>query len=273
MNRRRFLLRSAALAIGGPAGVAGYGLIEAGWLRIDRQTISVPRLPLAFSGLRVVLLADLHLGPLNSIEFIRRVVSTANTLNADLIALPGDFVERDRKCLRPVFAALSELRAPLGVYAVPGNHDNGYADPQAVECRRAIRDFGLIDVTNSGIWLERGASRLRVGGVDDLWHGRPLLAPALGDTSPDETCLLLCHNPDFVEGIRDPRVGLILSGHTHGGQVVVIDGTRYAPVKDKRYVAGLKAWGTRQIHVTRGVGNIAGVRFRCRPEASILTAV
>jgi predicted MPP superfamily phosphohydrolase len=66
----------------------------------------------------------------------------------------------------------------------------------------------------------------------------------------------------------------MLSGHTHGGQVIVgFDGARYAPVEDKRYVAGLKSWGTRQIHVTRGVGNVGGVRFRCRPEASVLTVV
>src|SRR5260221_13909578 len=120
MNRRRFLLRSAAVAIGGPTAVAGYGLFEAGWLRIDRQTVSVPRLPPAFAGLRVALLADLHLGPLNSIGFIRRVIAAANDLQPDLIAVPGDFIQHDRNCMRPVFAALAELGAPLGVFPGPG---------------------------------------------------------------------------------------------------------------------------------------------------------
>ena len=276
MNRRRFLLRSAALAVGGPGAAAGYGLFEAGWLRIDRRTISVPRLPPAFAGVRVALLADLHLGPLNSIEFIRRVISEANALNADLIAVPGDFVERDRECLRPVFAALAELHAPLGVFAVPGNHDNGHADPTASECRRAIRDFGLIDVTNSGIWLERGASRLRVGGVDDLWHGRPRLAPALGDMGPDDTCLLLCHNPDIVEGIRDPRVGLVLSGHTHGGQVYIpgLGAPRVPSRYGSKYLAGLVQGPVAQVFVTRGVGVVVQpYRIAARPEINLLTLI
>lgn len=262
--------------MGGPAAVAGYGLFEAGWLWVDRQTIAVPRLPPAFAGLRVALMADFHLGPLNSIEFIRRVIAAANALDPELIALPGDFVERDRACLRPVFAALAELRAPLGVFAVPGNHDNGYADPTANECRRAIRDFGLIDVTNSGVWLRRGESRLRVAGVDDLWHGKPALAPALGDTRPDETCLLLCHNPDYVERIRDRRVGLVLSGHTHGGQVCVpgLGAPRVPSKYGSKYLAGLVQGPVARVFVTRGVGVVVQpFRIAARPEINLITLV
>ena len=81
----------------------------------------------------------------------------------------------------------------------------------------------------------------------------------------------MSHNPDSKEMLRRWPWDLLLSGHTHGGQVIIpFQGPRYAPVTDKRYVAGLKPWESRQIHVTRGVGNFAGVRFRCRPEVSLL---
>ena len=89
---------------------------------------------------------------------------------------------------------------------------------------------------------------------------------------PRSLVVLLAHNPDSKDILGAYPWDLMLSGHTHGGQVIVpFDGPRFAPVEDKRYVAGLKPWGTRQIHVSRGVGNVGGVRFRCRPEVSLLS--
>jgi hypothetical protein len=108
-------------------------------------------------------------------------------------------------------------------------------------------------------------------GVGDLWSNEIEPRRAFAGVGGENPTVLLAHNPDSKDVLRYRPWDLMLSGHTHGGQIIVpFEGARYAPVKDKRYVAGLKAWGTRQIHVTRGVGNLGGVRFRCRPEASLL---
>jgi predicted MPP superfamily phosphohydrolase len=108
-------------------------------------------------------------------------------------------------------------------------------------------------------------------GVGDLWSKETDGCKAFAEAASNDPVFLLAHNPDSKEQLRPFLWDLMLSGHTHGGQVIVThDGARYAPVADKRYVAGLKPWGSRQIHVTRGVGNVGGVRFRCRPEVSTL---
>src|SRR5262245_29134884 len=204
MNRRKFLRAALTCAAGGALAGTGYGAYEAGWLRIDRQRVRVPRLPKELAGLTVALLADVHHGPFVGTDYIREVVAATNALAPDLIALPGDFIQSRRREVRPCFEALAGLRAPLGVWAVPGNHDHWQG---VTHCHRAMREFGLIDVTNTGRWLERGAARLRVCGVDDLWNGNQDLDAALGDARPDETALLLCHNPDYVETVTDGRVG------------------------------------------------------------------
>src|SRR5437868_2199115 len=80
---------------------------------------------------------------------------------------------------------------------------------------------GLTDLTNTGRWLERHGSRLRLAGLDDVWYGHPNFDAALGDTTDADACVLVCHNPDFMETLTDRRVGLVLSGHMHGGQIVI----------------------------------------------------
>jgi predicted MPP superfamily phosphohydrolase len=270
MDRRKFLRRAAATVAGASLAGAAYTRYEAGWLHIDRQTVSVPRLPNEFAGLTVALLADIHHGPFVSLDYVREVVAATNALAADLIAVPGDFIQHNRNEVRPCFEALSALRAPLGVWAVPGNHDHW----QGVKhCHQAMRDFGLIDVTNTGRWLERGAARLRVGGVDDLWNGTQDLDAALGDAGPGETCLLLCHNPDYVESITDDRVGLALCGHLHGGQINLPGVSWQVPSHyGRKYLAGLVRAPHTLAFVTRGVGTIGlPLRFRARPEVNLLT--
>src|SRR5262249_16168541 len=128
MNRRAFLKR-AAVGLGtltglGTAGWA-YGRYEATWLHVVEQTLAVPRLPPPFAGLRGAIFTDPHLGPFNSLDYIHRAVLLTNSLGADLIAVGGDFAQgsRGREYLRPCLQELGGLSAPLGVYAVPGNHD------------------------------------------------------------------------------------------------------------------------------------------------------
>ena len=119
--------------------------------------------------------------------------------------------------------------------------------------RAALAEAKLPDLNNTGVWLERSGARLRICGVGDLWTDHQDLDAALGDATERDAVLLLSHNPDFVETIRDPRVGLVLSGHTHGGQIVVPGfGAPIVPSRyGQKYLYGLVQGPCCQVFVTR----------------------
>ncbi len=273
MNRRQFLKGIAASAVATPVAGLAYGCAEATWIDITRHTIRVPHLPPAFAGKTLALLTDPHHGPFNRLSFIESIVAQTNALKPDLIALGGDFIQGPRReYIVPGLEVLGKLRAPLGVYAVPGNHDHLHGNIHAV--RRAIADSGITDVTNTGHWIELDDHRLRLGGVDDLWHGKQNLRAALGNTTDKDACVLLSHNPDYAETLRDPRVGLMLSGHMHGGQIVV-PGLGYHCIPSRyglKYLQGLVRAPRTQVFVSRGLGTVGlPLRIRCRPEINLLT--
>lgn len=271
MNRRTFLKAAIAAAVPVPVAAASYGLVEASWVRVERPTLPLPRLPREFDGLRVAFLTDIHHGPFVGLDFITTVVRTTLALEPDLILLGGDYSSREPKYIAPCFEVLSGLRAPLGVYGVLGNHDYWHG---LDETRAGMAAAGITELTNSGVWLTRGASRLRLAGVDDLWRGKPDVGVALGDASAADACLLLSHNPDVAETLRDARVGLMLSGHTHGGQVVVPGyGAPIVPSRyGQKYLKGLVEAPFTRVYVSRGLGSVSPpMRFGSRPELTLAT--
>jgi predicted MPP superfamily phosphohydrolase len=133
---------------------------------------------------------------------------------------------------------------------------------------------GVMELTNTGVWLTKNGQRLRIGGVDDYWEGVQDLPAALGDASLADATILLSHNPDYVETITDPRVGLVLSGHTHGGQVVFPGPiVFYIPSQyGTKYLHGLVETPYTQVYVSRGLATTGPpVRINARPEISLLT--
>jgi uncharacterized protein len=271
MNRRIFLKAAIAAVVPAPIAAASYGLFEASWVQIERPVVQMPQLPRAFDGLRVAFLTDIHHGPFTSLDFITSVVRTTLTLQPDVIVLGGDYSYRDVKYIRPCFEVLSKLQAPLGVFGVLGNHDYKYG---LEETRSAMAEAGVVELTNAGLWLKRRGARLRLGGVDDLWYGQPDARPALGDATAADACLLVSHNPDFAETLRDHRVGLVLSGHTHGGQGVVPGGgAPFVPSRyGEKYLKGLVEAPATTVYISRGLGTVAGpMRYNSRPELTLLT--
>lgn len=271
MDRRIFL--RTALASLAPAAMTGaaYGLFESGWLQITRHTVSLPNLPVAFEGTTVAFLTDIHHGPFTSLDYVHTVVRTAISLQPDLILLGGDYSLKDGKYIRPCFDALGGLKAPLGVYGVLGNHDywHGLADT-----REGFAAAGITELTNHHVWLERKGERMCLAGVDDLWFGKVDVRAALGDTKDSDAVLLLSHNPDVAEKMKDTRVGLMLSGHTHGGQVVFPSGE--APFVSSRYgqkyLKGFVQAPHTRVYVSRGLGTTsAPFRVGSRPELTLLT--
>lgn len=282
VTRRRFLnvLSRTPLALAAAGGGSlAFTLAAAKWCQVERITLPVPNLPAPFVGLTIAFLVDTHHGPFVPLWYLEHVVAMTNALGADLVALGGDFVQRrrsrhlppDRPYLRPGIEVLSKLKAPLGSFAVLGNHDN-WVDTAGTQ--RYLAEYGIRDLSNRGVWLERGGARLRFCGLDDHTTGVEDLPAALGDTRPGDACILLAHNPDVVEDIRDPRVGFVLSGHTHGGQVVLpYIGAPIVPSSyGQKYVQGFVQGPVTRVYVSRGVGTIMpAVRFRCPPEVTFIT--
>jgi uncharacterized protein len=273
MDRRKFLKTAGLTALGSVGAGMVYPFLEAKWTRVVRRTIVLPNLPAPFRGTTVALLADVHHGPFVPLAYIQRVVAMTNALKPDIVALAGDYVYQHDFYIAPGIEELGKLRAPLGRFAVRGNHDNWSFQPLS---RAALSEARLPDLNNTGVWIERNRTRLRICGVGDLWTDHQDLDAALGDATLSDAVLLLSHNPDFVEMIRDPRVGLVLSGHTHGGQIVVPGyGAPVVPSRyGQKYLHGLVQGPCCPVFVTRGVGTISPpVRFLCRPEVVLITLV
>ena len=271
MNRRTFFKTAAVVAGTAAVGGAGYGLFESTWVRVDRQTIAVRNLPAGFRGLKVAFLTDVHHGPYVDLDYVRHCVRTANLLDPDLILLGGDYILREAKYAGPCFEALTGLKAPLGVYGVLGNHDywHGVAPVKA-----GFLAAGITELTNHGVWLNRRGDRLRLAGVDDLWAGAPDADLALGDATATDASLLVSHNPDFAEHLHDDRVGLVLAGHTHGGQVAFPGFTPpWVPSAfGGKYLRGKVEAPHTTVYVSRGLGTMGlPVRLGSRPEISLIT--
>ena len=276
-TRRKFLrcALGGGFALAGLAGgVTGYGFYEAAQIRVRRLPVAVPRLPAAFEGKTVAVLADFHHGPFVGLDFIRAAITLAQSLAADAYALVGDFAHKGTHTaeqLPPCLEVVSTLKAPLGVFAVPGNHDmqrNGSV------YRDAIGATALTDLTNRAVRVTLGGDSVWFAGVDDLWWGKPDLAAALSGVPAGAAVVLLAHNPDFAELRPDPRVGLMLSGHTHGGQVYLPGlGAGWVPSRfGDKYRGGLVQGPAHAVFVSRGLGE-AGVplRLNCPPEVNLLT--
>lgn len=271
MNRRNFLRCSAGLGVTAALGGACYSFFEAGWVHVDRRTITVPRLPQAYQGKTIAFLTDIHHGPYVDLQYVAAIVRTTNIMNPDMIVLGGDYSLRDRRYIAPCLDVLSSLRAPMGVYGVLGNHDYWHG---LRETREGLREAGITELTNEGHWFQHRGEKLLLAGVDDLWQGEPDLGAALGEANRKDCCILVSHNPDLAESIIDSTVGLVLSGHTHGGQVAFPGfGAPWAPSKyGNKYLHGLVEAPRTQVFISRGLGVAAiPARMNSRPEINLIT--
>lgn len=283
---RRGFIRLCVLGALGLSGAKGF--LNSRALRLSRVEVHLDRLPSLFDGLRVGQITDIHAGPLVSREQVRRGVDLVAAARPDLVALTGDFLSGATKFLWTSYGGfkqrhydacmeeLSRIRAPLGVFAVLGNHDFWSGREATERLAAGLRGIGVRTLRNEAVPLQRGAQRLYLVGVDDYWEGSYDLARSLRGT-PEESCrILLSHNPDVNEDIAlsRRRIDFVLSGHTHGGQVVLpFIGAPYLPSPfGQKYRAGLVRDGERRTYVSRGLGVFfAPVRLNCPPEVTLLT--
>lgn len=264
--------------MGGAALTGGGGWlyatqIEPHWLEVTEREIFLPRLARAFDGYRLVHFSDIHADSGMNAERIRAVCEVVNALRPDCIAITGDFVSRlpIQAQIDDLRATLPTLRAPDGVVAVLGNHDHWTS---RTSIRRLLAECGIVNVSNGMQTVTRGADSLHLCGVDDVWERFNRLGDVLTKLPAAGAAVLLAHEPDYADTVvRANRFDLQLSGHTHGGQVVLPDGRRpVLPYLGQKYPAGLYQVGNMQVYTTRGVGMVPPkVRFNCRPEVSVLT--
>jgi predicted MPP superfamily phosphohydrolase len=281
-GRRRFL--SAAASVAATAAGVGFGYalaVEPRWFGITRRTLPIRDLPPELDGLRLVQLTDIHHGPWLSLDYVRQVVDAANDLEPDLVLLTGDYVAESSRYIPPVMDELARLRPKIGCVAVRGNHDWSEGGPLT---QRELARIGvpLLDNTRLVLTPERRLSGdspvgLALCGVGDLWKDSQDYRAALGGLPDDMPRLLLSHNPDVAEepAFRSCglRVDLMVSGHTHGGQVAIpFMGTPVVPSKyGQKYASGMVQGPTCPVFVCRGIGlSVMPVRMGVSPEIAVL---
>jgi len=248
--------------------MARVALTEPFMLVIERQEIQLRRLPKELDGFRIVHLSDFHYGPLTNSKHLERAVEAANDLHPDLVALTGDYISHDRAYAAPCAEVVGRLRARHGVYAVLGNHDHWtdaalIADLFHAEGIRVLINEGMrVDLRGESFWL---------AGVNDTMVGLEDLSLSLAGSREDEMKLLLAHNPIILRRAARARVDLVLSGHTHGGQVTLRAEKNRSGRPRRRLLRGLGRRGQTQIYVTRGLGTVVlPIRYGCPPEISLL---
>jgi predicted MPP superfamily phosphohydrolase len=265
-RRRREAIETFHLDTRVPEKAVGSGNSRIG---VTDQRIWLNGLPEGFAGLRVLQLSDIHHSLFFSLDRVAAVVELCNRLKPDLVALTGDFVTYSRRSIEPVAEVLGTLRARLGVVAVLGNHDFRVG---AHIVERALRRRRIDVLRNRHIVLRDGGEALPVAGVDDYGYGADLPAALRG--LPDGVpTILLAHNPRLVVLAACHGVSLLLSGHTHGGQVnLPLFGSVYGRSPEQlRFKVGCDRLGTTQIYVSRGIGTIVlPWRLRCPAEIPCL---
>jgi uncharacterized protein len=281
LTRRKFLY-TGGIAAGGVAISGGWGFLESDHPEVIRLEIPLARLPHAFDGFTIAQLSDFHYESHFSVVPTRKAVEIVNSLHPDLIVLTGDFVtvpffdgspgnrRRFAHTAEPCARILQDLQAPMGRFAVLGNHDAN-SDPARVV--RALRDHHLPVLMNRSVPLERGSDRIWLAGVDDVLEGRPDVGLALENIPTPETTILLAHEPDFADEASLNPVDLQLSGHSHGGQVWIPGiGAPWLPPLGRRYPRGLYKVGNLTLYTNIGLGTIrAPIRLNCPPEITLIT--
>ena len=275
-TRRNFLIGAGATA----AGLALYsGEVARHELDIVDLPISIRNLPDPFHGYRIAQLSDIHLEEFTEPFFLERVIKRVNALAPDLVLLTGDYVTMGASnFLSGSHAAyhcaelLATLTCPLR-YAILGNHDIAVGAPTVIH---ALQTNGIPVLVNDYISVERNGSRIWLCGVEDPGNSLPNLMHTI-PAKPDGPVILMAHEPDFADAVaehpRFPLIDLMLSGHSHGGQIrLPFLGPMVLPPMGRKYYEGLYHFSQMQLYVNRGLGTV-GVPFRlnCPPEVTMIT--
>ena len=284
---RRAFLHTSILGVSGLAlASCTRGIVDRNDIEITHRAFEIPNLHEAWNGKTITFLSDIHSGPFMGLDELRNIVKVVNGLKSDLIVIPGDFVTSHVGEIPPFIEAMSELKAPLGVFACTGNHDY-YAGVDAVSAALEQLGFGLLRNENARLTIDN--QPLYLIGVDDddakevkqFTQGKSAghIEAAFRGVPDGSASILLCHKPYLFEEFAKTNVGLMLSGHTHGGQIVLGRFGRsvlaFSSVASS-YVEGIylpeESTSKTQMYVSRGIGVVGlPIRINCPPEITQIT--
>jgi predicted MPP superfamily phosphohydrolase len=246
-----------------------YSLIEPYWTQTKEITIESNQIPAEFDGKKIVFISDVHFGswPFFDQKRTENLVNQVNALHPDMILLGGDYVSDESQYINPCFTALSQLNAPLGVYGVLGNND-----PQNKSIK-AMKNADITYIGNDGLWVEKGDAKIRVGGVGDMLTDTQNQGAVIGDANKNDFVILVSHSPDFFPLLDKSMVDVMLSGHTHGGQITFFG--LWAPIVHSKYGNKYRTGEIRNNNTTLVVSNGIGtiilpMRFFARPQIIVL---
>lgn len=256
-----------AVALGTAAGAAAHGFMyERHHVEVTEETLEVIGWPSPLSGLRIGFVTDLHRSGTVSHEMIAGAVQMLMAHRPDLIVVGGDYVtNRDRRYIQPAADALAGLSAPHGVFAVLGNHD----DERDVPAALTAQGFTVLKDDRTQIAI-RG-ERLDIAGLRYWTHKVTDITRVLHRALP--TLILIAHTPKRLIEAAALSVPLLLSGHTHGGQIV-LPGLGAVAAREFPVIAGTAHRDNTTVFVSRGVGTVyVPVRVNCPPEVAVLRIV
>ncbi|MDD2951102.1 MAG: metallophosphoesterase [Sulfuricurvum sp.] len=249
-----------------------YTFYEPYLIEIKQDTIVSKKINSKTDKLKIIFISDIHHGPFLSRERVHNLVDLVNNEMPDIIILGGDYVHRDKKYISSCFDELQYLKAKYGVYAILGNHDHWEGKELTIKNIQRAK-INLLD--NNASWISVGKSRIKIGGVDDYLEGVQDINPTLTGVKKEDFVILVTHNPDYIEEIKDnTQIDLVLAGHTHGGQVTFFG--LYAPILPtktrQKYRTGKVQVGSMTAIISTGVGTVTPpVRFFARPQINVIT--
>jgi uncharacterized protein len=267
----RFLLVTIAILFATSVYARG---VEPRWFDVKTIDITITGLNPVFEGYKIVQLSDIHArsGVMDR-QQLERVAQLTNLQKPDTIALTGDYITDNPEQAEEMLAnAFGQLKATDRVVAIMGNHDRE-EENNHVSLERAFAKGKVKFLNNSVYSIDRDGQKLNIAGVDDVYFQRADLPLAISQLPATGTNILLAHEPDFVDiTAATNRFGLQLSGHSHGGQIVIPFLPRVKAELAKKYTNGLYKFERMQLYVSSGVGTtgLPQARLNCRPEIAVI---
>jgi len=246
-----------------------YSFIEPYLIEEKKTIIQDSDIPQNFSGKKIVFVSDIHHGKFFSEKRVADIVKRVNRQNPDIIILGGDYIYGNDKYIEPCFEELSKLKAPLGVYAVTGNHDEW--ENYELTMKNIIK-AGIRILDNDAEWIEIDDEKIHLSGI--RWNSSNPDANAIVQNIHESNfSVLVSHDPGLAEELNVSNIDLMLSGHNHGGQMTLFGlWAFYLPSGyGQKYLTGIVEKGDTKILVSNGIGNtFVPMRFFARPQINII---
>lgn len=250
-----------------------YAYAEARNIKLTETIIIDNDIPDGFDGKKIIFISDIHCDKYFTPSDVAELVGRINERQPDIIILGGDNTIKNPHYASPFFHEISKLKSKHGVFSVLGNHDH-WEDADLIE--RGLIDCGFNICDNQSYWIKEAGDSIKIGGVGDLWEDAQIVENTTNDVLKNDFCILISHNPDYIETLNTDKIDIMLSGHTHGGQITLFG--LYAPIMPSTFhpeylQTGQKyryGWTNKEdikLYTTSGIGMGAfPFRFFARPE-------